>query len=143
MVEKIKGLMKKYEEMIAYLVVGVLTTLVSWGAMFLASWLLFGNPLHPTPFENAVMSAVNWVAGVTFAYFTNRRFVFKSREPMRKEAPKFVISRISTWILDVVVMQVFTAMNINLVTATFISAVLVTIANYVFSKLFVFKKKVS
>lgn len=62
---------------------------------------------------------------------------------MRKEAPKFVISRISTWILDVVVMQVFTAMNINLVTATFISAVLVTIANYVFSKLFVFKKKVS
>lgn len=44
MVEKIKGLMKKYEEMIAYLVVGVLTTLVSWGAMFLASWLLFGNP---------------------------------------------------------------------------------------------------
>lgn len=51
MVEKIKGLMKKYEEMIAYLVVGVLTTLVSWGAMFLASWLLFGNPLHPTPLK--------------------------------------------------------------------------------------------
>ena len=60
---------------------------------------------------------------------------------MRKEAPKFVLSRISTWVLDVVVMQVLTAMNINLLVATFISAVLVTVTNYIFSKLFVFKKK--
>ena len=60
---------------------------------------------------------------------------------MWKEAPKFVLSRVSTWILDIVVMQVFTALNINLVVATFIAAVLVTIANYVFSKLFVFNHK--
>ena len=126
-----------------YLIVGVLTTIVSWAAKFIGNALLFHNTMYPTPFENAVLSTINWVTGVIFAYFTNRRFVFKSREPMRKEAPRFVISRISTWILDVVVMQVFTAMNINLVTATFISAVLVTIANYVFSKLFVFQKKVS
>ena len=140
MVEKIKGLMKKYEEMIAYLVVGVLTTLVSWGAMFLASWLLFGNPLHPTPFENAVMSAVNWVAGVTFAYFTNRRFVFKSHEPMLQEIPKFVLSRVSTLILDLVVRQVFGMMGINTYITTFVSAVLVFIGNYVMSKLLVFRK---
>ena len=60
---------------------------------------------------------------------------------MRKEAPKFVLSRVSTWILDIVVMQVLTAVNINLIVASVISAVLVTIANYVFSKLFVFNKK--
>lgn len=143
MMQKGKEFYKKYEEIIVYLIVGVLTTIVSWAAKFIGNALLFHNTMYPTPFENAVLSTINWVTGVIFAYFTNRRFVFKSREPMRKEAPKFVISRISTWILDVVVMQVFTAMNINLVTATFISAVLVTIANYVFSKLFVFKKKVS
>lgn len=140
MVEKIKGLMKKYEEMIAYLIVGVMTTLVSWGAMFLASWLLFGNPLHPTPFENVVMSAVNWVAGVTFAYFTNRRFVFKSHEPMLQEIPKFILSRVSTLILDLVVRQIFGVMGINTYITTFVSAVLVFIGNYVMSKLLVFRK---
>ena len=30
MIEKIKALCVKYEEIIAYLIVGVLTTLVSW-----------------------------------------------------------------------------------------------------------------
>ena len=60
---------------------------------------------------------------------------------MRQDAPKFVLSRVATWILDIVVMQVLTALNINLVVASVISAVLVTIANYIFSKFFVFNKK--
>lgn len=141
MIEKIKGLCKKYGEIIAYLIVGVLTTIVSWGAKFLANWLLFDNTLYPTPFENAVLSIINWVAGVIFAYFTNRRFVFKSNGSMLKEAPKFVLSRVSTLLLDVVVMQVFGALGINVYVATLVSAVLVMIGNYVFSKLFVFNKK--
>jgi len=140
MIEKIKGLLKKYEEMIAYLIVGTLTTIVAWAAMYLASWLLFGNPLHPSPFENAVMSSVNWVAGVTFAYFTNRRYVFKSHESMAREIPKFVLSRVSTLILDLVIRQVFGMLGINTYITTFVSAVLVFIGNYVFSKLLVFKK---
>ena len=141
MIQKGKELYKKHEEIIVYLIVGVLTTIVSWVAKFIANALLFHNTMYPTPFENAVLSTINWVTGVIFAYFTNRRFVFKSKEPMSKEAPKFVLSRISTWVLDVVVMQVLTAMNINLLVATFISAVLVTVTNYIFSKLFVFNKK--
>ena len=60
---------------------------------------------------------------------------------MLKEAPKFVLSRVSTWILDIVVMQVLTALGVNLMIATVISAVLVIIGNYVFSKLFVFNDK--
>lgn len=141
MIEKCKVLYRKYEEIIVYLIVGVLTTIVSWTAKFLANALLFHNTMYPTPFENTVLSTINWTTGVIFAYFTNRRFVFKSKQPMRKEAPKFVLSRVSTWILDIVVMQVLTALNINLVVASVISAVLVTIANYVFSKLFVFNRK--
>ena len=138
--EKIKELYVKYEEIIVYLIVGVLTTIVSWTAKFAANALFFDNTMYPTPLENGILSTINWVAGVTFAYFTNRSFVFKSKMPMSKEAPKFVLSRVSTWILDVVVMQVFTALNINLVVGSIISAVLVTVANYVFSKLFVFRK---
>lgn len=141
MIKTIKGLMKKYEEAIAYLIVGGLTTIVSWGAMYLASWLLFGNPLHPTPFQNAVMSTVNWVAGVIFAYFTNRRFVFKSHEPMGKEIPRFVLSRISTFILELVVRQIFGLLGINTYVTTFVAAVLVFLGNYILSKLLVFRSQ--
>jgi putative flippase GtrA len=143
MIEKIKALWIKYEEIISYLIVGGLTTVVSWGAMFLVNWVAFGNPMYPTAFQNAVLSVVNWTAGVIFAYFTNRRFVFKSHEPMLKEAPKFVLSRVSTLLLDLVIRQVFGALGVNVYVTTIVSAVLVIIANYVFSKLFVFNKKES
>ena len=105
MIEKCKALYKQYEEIIVYLIVGFLTTVVSWAAKFIANALLFHNTMYPTPFENTVLSTVNWVTGVIFAFFTNRRFVFKSKEPMRKEAPKFVLPRVATWILDIVVMR--------------------------------------
>ncbi len=141
MITKIKALCKKHEEIIAYLIVGVLTTIVSWAAKFLANALFFHNTMYPTPVENFILSTINWTAGVIFAYFTNRKYVFKSHDPMRKEAPKFVLSRVSTWLLDIVVMQIFTALGLNLVAGTVVSAVLVTVANYVFSKLFVFQKK--
>ena len=118
MVEKIKALWIKYEEIIAYLIVGGLTTVVSWAAKFLANFLLFDNTMYPTPFQNVVLSVINWTAGVIFAYFTNRKFVFKSNAPMLSEAPKFVLSRVSTLILDMVVMQVLTAIGVNLLVAT-------------------------
>ena len=92
--EKIKELYKKYEEIIVYLIVGVMTTIVSWAAKFIANALLFDNTMYPTPVENAVLSTINWTTGVIFAFFTNRRFVFKSKEPMGKEASKFVLSRV-------------------------------------------------
>lgn len=143
MIEKIKALWIKYEEIIAYLIVGVLTTIVSLGAKFLVNFIFFDNTMYPTPAQNVILSMVNWTTGVIFAYFTNRRFVFKSHEPMWKEAWKFVLSRVSTLILDAVIMLVMTSIGIQLVIATVISAVAVTVANYVFSKIFVFQGKKS
>lgn len=64
MIEKIKALWIKYEEIIAYLIVGGLTTVVSWAAKFLANFLLFDNTMYPTPFQNIVLSIINWTAGV-------------------------------------------------------------------------------
>ena len=141
MIDKIKQLWTKYEEIIVYLIVGVLTTIVAWGAKFLWNFLFYENTMYPTCGQNLVLSIVNWTTGVIFAYFTNRRFVFKSHEPMGTEIPKFVLSRVATLVLDAVVMQVLTALGVNLVVATLISSVLVVIGNYVFSKLFVFNKK--
>lgn len=142
MKEKIIALFKKYREIIVYVIVGGLTTVVSWVAKFLFNFIFYAGTAFPTPSQNLVLSIVNWVAGVAFAYPTNRKFVFESKDPkILPECIKFVLSRVSTLILDAVVMQILVAVGLDLFIATLISAVLVVIANYVFSKVFVFKKK--
>lgn len=142
MIEKCKALFKKYEEIIVYLIVGGMTTVFSWFWMFLVNIVVFGNPLYPTNLQNFILSTVNWTAGVIFAYPTNRKFVFKSKDPnIFGECGKFVASRISTLILDIVVRQLLGWIGVNVFVTTIISAVLVIIGNYVFSKLLVFKKK--
>lgn len=144
MIEKVKELYQKYEEIIAYIIVGCLTTLVSWAAKFIANAVFFENTMHPTNMQNVILSFISWATGVIFAYFTNRRFVFKSHDPMLKEIPRFVLSRVATLVLDTVVMQLLgNVLRINLYIATFISAVLVIIGNYLFSKMFVFNKQKS
>ena len=142
MVEKIKELWKKYEEIIVYLIVGGMTTVFSWFWMVFVNIVIFGNPLYPTKAQNLVLSVVNWTAGVIFAYPTNRKFVFKSKNPnIIQEAGKFVASRVSTLVLEIVVRQVFGWLGINVYVTTIVAAVLVIIGNYVFSKLLVFRKK--
>lgn len=142
MIEKIKELWKKYEEIIVYLIVGGITTVVAWASMFLVSYLAFGNPLHPTATQNLVLSTANWTAGVAAAYPMNRVFVFKSKDPhILKEGSKFVGSRVSTYLLDLVVRQIFGWLGVDVYITTIVSAILVIIANYVLSKLLVFRKK--
>ena len=138
MIDKCKEIYKNHEEIINYLIVGVLTTIVSWTAKFICAATILDASIA---WQNMALSFINWTAGVIFAYFTSRKFVFKSQETNKiKEATKFVASRISTLILDMVVMFLMVnMMGIDFILATFISAVLVTIANYIFSKLFVFK----
>lgn len=139
--DKIKELIIKYRELITYLIVGVATTIVSWTCKFLWNYFVFGNPMFPTETQITVLSMVTWVSGVAFAYPMSRFFVFRSHGPVLKECAGFVASRISTLILDWVITQACGYFNVNVIVATLISAVLVTILNYVFSKLFVFKKK--
>lgn len=141
MITKCKELFKKYEEIIIYLIVGVLNTIVSWVACFIAEWL-FLNP--DITWQNFIINSIGWVAGVCFGYPLNRKWVFKSTNPkILKEFGGFAASRLSTWILDIVIMWVtVNVWSMNYWVAKIcISAVLVTILNYVFSKVFIFKKK--
>ncbi|MCD8326426.1 MAG: GtrA family protein [Lachnospiraceae bacterium] len=142
MIKKCRELYKQHEEIIVYLIVGVMTTIVSWGTKFLFNLIAFGGTAYPTNVQNFILSLVNWTAGVIFAYPMNRKFVFKSKNPeIIKEAAGFVVSRLSTMVMDIVMMQIFTVAGLNLYVGTFITAVFVTIANYIFSKMLVFKKK--
>lgn len=140
MIDKIKALCKKYEEILIYLIVGVMTTIVSWGGALLGKLILDTEIF----WQDAIVNTFSWLVGVLFAYPLNRKWVFKSTNPeIKKEFLGFAASRISTLIMDVVIMWL--THNVFGMTywiaKIFISSVIVTIANYVFSKLLIFKKK--
>lgn len=142
MIDLIKRLYKKYEELIVYVIVGVIATIVSLGTKFIWNYAFYENTMNPNSAQTTILSIVNWTSGVIVAYPLNRTFVFKSHGPFFKEGVKFFGSRVSTWALDwVITMVLGPAFGIDLRIATLVSAVLVTILNYVFSKLLVFKTK--
>lgn len=139
MITKILNLYKKYKEIINYLIVGVLTTVVSL-IIYYISVFTFLNPKNPV--ELQIANILSWLAGVTFAYFTNRKYVFESKNKNKiQEATKFVSSRITTLVLDMLVMWLgVTVLHFNDKIIKLISQVLVIVGNYILSKLFVFKK---
>ncbi len=134
---KIMNLYRKYREIINYLIVGVLTTVVSL-LVYYGSVLTFLNPENP--FELQAANILSWVCAVAFAYVTNRIFVFesKSRQIVR-EAAAFFAARVGTLLMDMAIMFVaVTCLGMNDKIAKLIVQVVVTVANYIFSKFFVF-----
>lgn len=142
MFKNVKRLLIKYKEIVRYLIVGVLTTLVSLGVYY-ACVLTFLNPNNGVQLQ--IANIISWIAAVTFAYFTNRRFVFESKnDNMLKEAVAFFLARVGTLLMDMGIMFVFvTCLGFNDKLMKLGVQVVVTVANYVFSKFFVFNKKVS
>lgn len=138
--EKIKELYTKYEEIINYLIVGVLTTIVSLATYFICTETF----LDPNKkLELQIANIISWVFAVAFAYFTNRKYVFKSKNKnMLKEASSFVGSRILSLLMDMFTMFIIVSvLHLNDKIGKLVSQVIVTVANYILSKLFVFKKK--
>ena len=136
---KLIEIYKKYKEIINYLIVGALTTVVSL-IIYYVCVFTFLNP--DNAIELQIANILSWIAGVTFAYFTNRKYVFKSEnENKLQESAKFVSSRITTLLLDMLIMWLgVTLLGLNDKIIKIISQILVIIGNYVLSKLFVFKK---
>ena len=139
MLKNLLNLYKKYKEIINYLIVGGLTTLVCLSIYYL-SVFTFLNPQNPI--ELQIANILSWIAGVVFAYFTNRKFVFNSNNLNKlKEASKFTVSRLITLLLDMVIMLIgVTLLKFDDKIIKIISQIFVIVGNYVFSKLFVFKK---
>ena len=134
-----KKLLKKYRELIMYLIFGVLTTAVS----LLIYYALVYTILNPNKaFELQIANIMSWFGAVCFAYITNRIFVFESKEKKKtKEATKFLISRITTLLMDMFIMFLFVSVfHLNDKVIKIISQIVVIVSNYLFSKLLVFKK---
>ena len=143
MIERIKALLVKYREIIVYVIVGGMTTVVSWGCKFLFGAIFYPGVTVPTVAQNTVLSIVENVSGILFAYYPNRRWVFQSKDPdILKEFSGFVGSRLGTWGLSYVLnLLLVNVLHLDYRVATVIVGVAVVIGNYVISKFLVFRKK--
>lgn len=131
-------MLKKCSEIIRYLIVGILTTIVSLSFYYIAVSTIL-NPQNALQLQ--VANIISWIAAVTFAYFMSHYFVFQSHEKnLVHEATAFYSARLLTLFIDMSLMFVLvTLCNTNDKIAKLIVQVIITIANYIFSKLFVFK----
>lgn len=131
-------LWKKYEEGVNYLI---------WGFIaFVLSMVLFYIFANIVQFDELIANIISWILCVVFTYFTNRTFVFKSKNKgfsnIKKEFVQFVSARLGTLALEEVVIFIgITLLHGNNMLVKFIGQVFVIIANYILSKLWIFKDK--
>ena len=136
--ETIKALWNKYKEIINYLIFGVLTTLVNY-----VSYLILTKACNV---DYMVSTVIAQIISILFAYVTNKLFVFQTKGLSKKEFFKEMFSffgfRILSLFLDMGFMYLFVdVLHLNDVIMKLVSNVLIVIANYIFSKVFIFKKK--
>ena len=132
-------------EIFAYLFFGLATTLVS-----ILSRLVIYQLTH----QELLATTLANIIGILFAFSTNDTIVFKqSRENWPSRLVKFTIARLSTFLLDLLLTFLFVTQfphiigqfvneNLDKINAieTFLAQLLIIILNYIFSKVFIFKK---
>lgn len=137
MLEKLSGMIKKYKEQLTYVIFGVLTTAINI-VVYTVSYNRLG-------ISNVVSNIIAWILSVLFAYVTNKIWVFESKSTEAKvlirEMLSFFGCRLATGALDIAIMYVAVdRMALDSTLMKCASNVLVIIANYIFSKLIIFKK---
>ena len=170
---KIKEFCQKHREILAYLFFGVITMLVSFAVFYATIFvsnhffgaLADGKDSARYLAWNVIANVLKWCSGVLVAFYTNRKWVFKDADKSvsaGKQLLVFAEGRVITLIMamvlqyllelffaliivnDVTVLGfVFSAEIIGTTAALFIYSVIEVIANYFFSKIFVFKNKKS
>ena len=142
MIEKIKKLYNNYKEIVNYLIIGVLTTVVSLVSFYLIRIFVFTND---SQFDIQFANIISWILAVLFAFVTNKKYVFDSKSTGYQkfvEMIKFYVSRLTTLGVEMFVMWLLTSpLKVDDMISKIIVQFIIVILNYVFSKLFVFKKK--
>lgn len=137
LITKIKELIKKYEEIIKYLIIGVATTALNY--------IVFALLINIANIEMHTSNIIAWFVSVIFAYFTNKLFVFESKSfklnILGKEILSFGTARILSLVLEEIILYVFVnLLNMNQLIIKLIANVIVVIVNYILSKFIIFRK---
>lgn len=127
---------EKMKEIIVYVIYGILTTVVSIGSFALLRYF-FVN------INESILNFISIIIAIIFAYVTNRKFVFKSKEKnIFKEGGLFFISRIFSTLFEILLFFILNELiKMDGLIAKAIVTFFVIIINYVLSKLIVFKSK--
>lgn len=131
---------KKYSEIINYIMVGAFTTFVSLGSYYLCVLTIF-NPKNA--FLLQIANIISWLLSVIFAFWANKKFVFKSKsKKIMNEVTKFYGSRLFTLLLDMAIMFVtVTLFHLNDKFMKIFSNIIILVLNYLISKFLVFVKR--
>ena len=130
---RILSLYDKYGEILRYLIFGVLGVVVSIVAYVIP---------RAIGIDIVISNIISWIVAVIFVYWTNRQFVFKSKDPnIAKEMVEFVSARILTLFVETGVIY-FCAQVImmNDMIAKVIAQIIIIIMNYILSKFWIFSK---
>lgn len=144
---KLGGLCEKIwnnTELVSYLFAGVATTIVNYVVYYIVT-RPFGALIDPA-LLTTVGTCIAWFMAVAFGYVVNKLYVFHthcgSMTALLREVGSFFAMRLVSFGMELVLM--FLTVDVlgmhDLVMKLLIN-ILVIIANYVFSKLFIFKKK--
>lgn len=162
----LRKLYDRFEELAVYVYYGLLTTILNMIVQFAAQFCADRTDMSPLEFEifgklvtqanikSFIATSIAWLAAVCFAFYVNKKYVFKSvtesKGQLVREMGTFVSARIVSYFMEVGIMQigvlfysdgeVITSMWLYAV-FKFTAQVVVTLANYFFSKIFIFRNK--
>ncbi len=128
------GMYAKHKSILLYIFFGGCTTVVSIGTFMLLDLVM-----------DALLANIgSWILAVSFAYVTNRRWVFASRvkgTAVGREMLSFYSGRLLTLGLEEALLLVFvTWLQFDSTVIKIIAQVAVLIGNYLISKLIIFRK---
>lgn len=131
-----KKIYQKNEEVISYLVFGVLTTLVNLAAFFIFNSLF--------EVQYLIANAISIAVSILFAFFTNKKYVFKSEsltaQAWLKEFILFCSFRLISAGFDMLSMWILIGgLELDSNLAKLATQFIVVVLNYFFSKWFIFK----
>ena len=131
----IKRILNK--ETISYVIFGILTTIIN-----LISYYFFSNIIS---INYLISNIISWIISVSFAYVTNKLYVFNSKDKNKdvviKEFIKFVNCRLTSGVIEMILLFLLVDMiKVNDIISKFVIGVIVVVLNFIFSKIFVFQK---
>lgn len=134
---KIKELYLKNKEVINYLFFGGCTFLVSIFSFYLLNKVLNLN--------THISNIISWILAVTFAYITNKLFVFESKTTKTRDIIREILSFFSARLLtlgleELIIFIGCDLLNIDSMIIKIVGQIVVIVSNYFLSKLFIFKK---
>ena len=133
--KNIKKILNK--ETISYVIFGILTTIIN-----LISYYFFSNIIN---INYLISNIISWIISVSFAYVTNKLYVFNSKDKNKdsviKEFIKFVNFRLTSGVIEMILLFLLVDMiRVNDIISKLVIGVIVVVLNFIFSKIFVFQK---